>query len=32
MTVDRRQALSAEHGGHTYFFCSEGCRSRFAHR
>jgi uncharacterized membrane protein YraQ (UPF0718 family)/YHS domain-containing protein len=29
MTVDKRRALHAEHGGHTYFFCSEGCRSRF---
>jgi uncharacterized protein len=32
MTVDKRRALQAQHGGHTYFFCSEGCRSRFAHR
>jgi uncharacterized protein len=32
MTVDKRRALTAEHDGHTYFFCSEGCRSRFAQR
>jgi uncharacterized membrane protein YraQ (UPF0718 family) len=32
MTVDRHQALTAEHDGHTYFFCSEGCRSRFGQR
>ena len=32
MTVDKRRALRAEHDGHTYFFCSEGCRSRFAQR
>jgi len=32
MTVDRRHALQAEHDGHTYFFCSESCRGRFAHR
>jgi YHS domain-containing protein len=29
MTVDRERALRAEHAGRTYFFCSEGCRSRF---
>jgi uncharacterized membrane protein YraQ (UPF0718 family)/YHS domain-containing protein len=32
MTVDKHRALRAEHDGHTYFFCSEGCRSRFAQR
>jgi uncharacterized membrane protein YraQ (UPF0718 family)/YHS domain-containing protein len=32
MTVDKQHALRAEHNGHTYFFCSEGCRSRFAQR
>ena len=32
MTVDRRRALTAEHDGHTYYFCSDGCRSRFAQR
>jgi uncharacterized membrane protein YraQ (UPF0718 family)/YHS domain-containing protein len=32
MTVDKRRALRVEHDGHTYFFCSEGCRSRFAQR
>jgi uncharacterized membrane protein YraQ (UPF0718 family)/YHS domain-containing protein len=30
MTVDRGRALQAELGGRTYFFCSEGCRARFA--
>jgi YHS domain-containing protein len=29
MTVDKDGALTAEHGGRTYFFCSEGCRSHF---
>jgi uncharacterized membrane protein YraQ (UPF0718 family)/YHS domain-containing protein len=29
MTVDRAKALTAEHGGHTYFFCSEDCRHAF---
>jgi uncharacterized membrane protein YraQ (UPF0718 family)/YHS domain-containing protein len=32
MTVDKHRALRAEHDGHTHFFCSEGCRSRFAQR
>src|SRR3954466_15237047 len=32
MTVDKGRALRADHEGHTYFFCSEGCRTRFAHR
>jgi Cu+-exporting ATPase len=27
--VDPRQAISAEHGAHTYYFCSEKCRSAF---
>jgi uncharacterized protein len=29
MKVDRSKALRAEHGGRTYFFCSDGCRSTF---
>jgi uncharacterized membrane protein YraQ (UPF0718 family)/YHS domain-containing protein len=29
MKVDRRKALTAEHGGRTSHFCSEGCRERF---
>jgi YHS domain-containing protein len=29
MTVDRTKALTAEHAGHTYFFCSEHCRQAF---
>jgi P-type Cu+ transporter len=29
MTVDPRTARSAEVGGKTYFFCSEGCRTKF---
>jgi uncharacterized membrane protein YraQ (UPF0718 family)/YHS domain-containing protein len=29
MTVDRARALTAEHGGRTYFFCSEDCRGEF---
>jgi uncharacterized membrane protein YraQ (UPF0718 family)/YHS domain-containing protein len=32
MTVDKRRALRAEHDGHTYFFCSESCRSQFLER
>jgi uncharacterized membrane protein YraQ (UPF0718 family) len=31
MKVDKSKALSAADGGHTYFFCSEHCRSRFTH-
>jgi YHS domain-containing protein len=29
MKVDRSKAVQAEHAGHTYFFCSEHCRSQF---
>jgi uncharacterized protein len=29
MTVDKTRALRAEHGGRTYFFCSEGCRDAY---
>jgi hypothetical protein len=29
MRVDRAKALRLEHGGRTFFFCSEGCRDRF---
>ncbi|MDX6485643.1 MAG: uncharacterized protein QOF43_796 [Gaiellaceae bacterium] len=29
MTVDRAKGLTAVRGGHTYYFCGEGCRSRF---
>jgi len=29
MTVDKNTALSAERGGHTYYFCSEHCRQTF---
>src|SRR5215472_13065976 len=30
MTVDAASAKhSAEHGGHSYYFCSQGCRSKF---
>ncbi|MBI2717275.1 MAG: heavy metal translocating P-type ATPase [Rhizobiales bacterium] len=30
MSVDPRTAtLKAEHGGHTYYFCSAGCRTKF---
>jgi Cu+-exporting ATPase len=29
MKVDRSKALQAEHGGRTYYFCSEHCRSEF---
>jgi uncharacterized protein len=29
MKVDRSKALTAEHAGRTYFFCSEHCRSQF---
>jgi uncharacterized protein len=28
MKVDRSKALTASHDGHTYYFCSEHCRSR----
>ncbi|MGH6843836.1 MAG: heavy metal translocating P-type ATPase [Methylocella sp.] len=30
MDVDRRNAKhSAEYGGHTYYFCSQGCKTKF---
>jgi uncharacterized membrane protein YraQ (UPF0718 family)/YHS domain-containing protein len=29
MKVDRSKALTAEHAGRTYFFCSDHCRSQF---
>src|SRR5436305_8500827 len=29
MKVDRQKAVTAEHDGHTYFFCSDHCRSGF---
>jgi Cu+-exporting ATPase len=29
MEVDERTALSAEHEGKTYYFCSPGCRDKF---
>jgi hypothetical protein len=29
MKVDRGKALKAEHDGRTYYFCSEGCRTKF---
>jgi uncharacterized protein len=29
MKVDRAKAVTAEHDGHTYYFCSEHCRARF---
>jgi YHS domain-containing protein len=29
MKVDRTKALTLEHAGHTYFFCSDHCRSQF---
>ena len=29
MKVDRAKALTAEHAGRTYFFCSEHCRHAF---
>jgi uncharacterized protein len=31
MRVDREKALSTRHGGHTFYFCSEHCRSAFGH-
>jgi YHS domain-containing protein len=27
MTVDRSKALTVDYAGHTYYFCSEGCRA-----
>jgi uncharacterized membrane protein YraQ (UPF0718 family) len=32
MTVDRAKALTLEHQGRTYYFCSEECRAEFAAR
>jgi YHS domain-containing protein len=29
MTVDRGKALTAEHDGHTFYFCSEHCQRKF---
>ena len=29
MKVDRGKALTAEHDGHTFHFCSQHCRERF---
>ncbi|MCI4677366.1 heavy metal translocating P-type ATPase [Rhodoblastus acidophilus] len=29
MSVDPQKALSAVHGGATYYFCAEGCRGKF---
>ena len=29
MEVDPKTALSASHGGKTYYFCSAGCRTQF---
>jgi uncharacterized membrane protein YraQ (UPF0718 family)/YHS domain-containing protein len=29
MKVDRSKALRAERGGRTYYFCGEGCRTKF---
>ncbi|MDF3056281.1 MAG: hypothetical protein K0R17_496 [Rariglobus sp.] len=29
MSIDANDALSSEHHGHTYYFCSETCRGRF---
>ncbi|HUV52164.1 MAG TPA: heavy metal translocating P-type ATPase, partial [Dehalococcoidia bacterium] len=29
MEVDEKKALSAEHEGRTYYFCSPGCRDKF---
>jgi hypothetical protein len=30
MKVDKARALTAEHDGHTYFFCSDHCREKFS--
>ena len=30
MRVDRSKSVRLEHAGHTYHFCSEGCRERFS--
>ncbi|HEY2601670.1 MAG TPA: permease [Thermoleophilaceae bacterium] len=29
MKVDREKAVTAQHNGHTHFFCSEQCRKKF---
>jgi YHS domain-containing protein len=29
MNVDRSKALTLAHNGHTYCFCSDGCRGAF---
>jgi uncharacterized membrane protein YraQ (UPF0718 family)/YHS domain-containing protein len=29
MKVDRARALTTEHAGHSYYFCSQDCRGRF---
>jgi Cu+-exporting ATPase len=30
MTVDvTPDAITSQHAGHTYYFCSEGCKKRF---
>jgi uncharacterized protein len=29
MTVDRQKAIRLRHAGHTYYFCSDHCRSQF---
>ena len=29
MKVDKEKAVTAEHDGHTYFFCSDHCREQF---
>ncbi|MEW9267887.1 YHS domain-containing protein, partial [Kineococcus endophyticus] len=30
MTVDPATTTSADHDGHTYYFCSPGCRTAFS--
>jgi uncharacterized protein len=32
MKVDKQKAVTAEHDGHTYFFCSDHCRHGFEER
>lgn len=29
MNADPKTAISAEHSGRTYYFCSAGCRAQF---
>jgi YHS domain-containing protein len=29
MKIDRSKAVTAEHAGRTYYFCSDHCRSQF---